>query len=126
MLGALSFIGTSGLGALLSPAVIGLGFFNGMFAVAAIGSMMSLAGEGRARREGTRMGLWGAAQAIAAGFGGLTGAALVDIARTFSITDASAFGSVFLLEAGLFVVAAALATKVMDRSPAGAALVPGE
>ena len=44
-----------------------LGFFNGMFAVAAIGSMMALAGEGRDAREGTRMGLWGAAQAIAAG-----------------------------------------------------------
>ena len=40
-----------------------------MFAVAAIGSMMSLAGSGSKRREGTRMGLWGAAQAIAAGFG---------------------------------------------------------
>ena len=52
----------------LELAVVGLGFFNGMFAVAAIGSMMSLAGSGSKRREGTRMGLWGAAQAIAAGF----------------------------------------------------------
>ena len=57
----------------LELAVVGLGFFNGMFAVAAIGSMMSLAGSGSKRREGTRMGLWGAAQAIAAGFGGLLG-----------------------------------------------------
>ena len=53
-----------------------------MFAVAAIGSMMALAGKGRGRREGTRMGLWGAAQAIAAGFGGLVGAAIVDFLRT--------------------------------------------
>ena len=30
----------------LELAVVGLGFFNGMFAVAAIGSMMSLAGSG--------------------------------------------------------------------------------
>ena len=45
-----------------------LGFFNGVFAVAAIGAMMALAGEGAGAREGTRMGLWGAAQAIAAGF----------------------------------------------------------
>jgi hypothetical protein len=65
-----------------------------MFAVAAIGSMMALAGEGRAEREGTRMGLWGAAQAIAAGFGGLVGAALADAMRTF-MTDPSAFGTVF-------------------------------
>ena len=63
--------------------VVALGFFNGMFAVAAIGAMMALASEGRGQREGTRMGLWGAAQAIAAGFGGLTGAVLVDIARNF-------------------------------------------
>jgi len=125
-LAALSFIGTAGLATLLLPAVITLGFFNGMFAVAAIGSMMTLAGEGRTRREGTRMGLWGAAQAIAAGFGGLTGAALVDIARTQTTTDATAFGAVFLLEAGLFVFAAYLATKVMDRTPVGATLVAGE
>lgn len=125
-LAALSFIGTVNLANLLLPTVIALGFFNGMFAVGAIGSMMSLAGEGREQREGTRMGLWGAAQAIAAGFGGLTGAALVDIARTQTTEDATAFGSVFLLEAALFVVAAYLATKVMDRTPVGSALVPGE
>lgn len=125
-LAALSFIGTAAVGALLQPTVIALGFFNGMFAVAAIGSMMSLAGEGRAHREGTRMGFWGAAQAIAAGFGGLTGAALVDIARTQPIPDAAAFGTVFVLEAALFVFAAFLATKVMDRTPVGAALVVGE
>ncbi|MCF2871554.1 BCD family MFS transporter [Octadecabacter sp. G9-8] len=124
-LAALSFIGTAALPTLLLPVVVALGFFNGMFAVAAIGSMMSLAGEGRERREGTRMGLWGAAQAIAAGFGGLTGAAFVDIARTQS-NDATAFGSVFVLEALLFVFAAFLATKVMDRMPTGSSLVPGE
>ena len=124
-LGVLSFIGTAALSALLLPTVVALGFFNGMFAVAAIGSMMSLAGEGRARREGTRMGLWGAAQAIAAGFGGLTGAALVDIART-TTGDAAAFGAVFIFEAALFVFAAVLATKVMDRSPINATLVAGE
>ncbi|NBP71986.1 MAG: hypothetical protein EBU57_02065, partial [Alphaproteobacteria bacterium] len=69
----ISMLGQIGPAAPLLPAVIGLGFFNGMFAVAAIGSMMALAGEGRDAREGTRMGLWGAAQAIAAGFGGLAG-----------------------------------------------------
>ena len=58
----------------LTPAVVTLGFFNGMFSVAAIASMMALAGDGRQGRAGTRMGLWGAAQAMAAGFGGLVGA----------------------------------------------------
>jgi len=70
----LAAIGPMGPGAPLVPMVIAMGFFNGMFAVAAIGSMMALAGQGREKREGTRMGLWGAAQAIAAGFGGLAGA----------------------------------------------------
>jgi BCD family chlorophyll transporter-like MFS transporter len=83
--------------------VVALGFFNGMFAVSAISAMMALASssEGRGQREGTRMGLWGAAQAIAAGFGGLTGAVLVDITRSF-FADAPAFGAVFIFEAALF------------------------
>ncbi len=98
-----------------------------MFAVAAIGSMMALASEGREQREGTRMGLWGASQAIAAGFGGLTGAALVDISRGF-IADGPAFGSVFAFEALLFLAAALMAARVMEvRSAAPAAsMVPGE
>ncbi|QYK40586.1 MAG: BCD family MFS transporter [Paracoccaceae bacterium] len=117
-----------GGGALIVPAVVMLGLFNGMFAVAAIGSMMALAGEGRGAREGTRMGLWGASQAIAAGIGGLTGAAAVDLLRHL-LPDAAAFGAVFLAEAGLFLVAALMAVRVLV--PAGgraphAAMVPGE
>ena len=108
----------------LVPLVVALGFFNGMFAVAAIGSMMQLAGEGRDRREGTRVGLWGASQAIAAGFGGLTGAALVDLARTL-LPVAEAFGAVFSLQAALFVASAWLAARIMTPR-AAANLVPGE
>jgi len=110
----------------LVPCVIALGVFNGMFAVAAIGSMMALAAEGRGQREGTRMGLWGAAQAIAAGFGGLTGAAAVDVMRGFQ-PDAAAFGIVFAAEAALFIAAAALALHIMENKRATpAAMVPGE
>jgi BCD family chlorophyll transporter-like MFS transporter len=118
------------VGGSLLPAVVALGFFNGMFAVAAIGSMMALAGQGRAAREGTRMGLWGAAQAVAAGFGGLVGAAAADGLRLF--TDApDAFGAVFALEAALFCVAAMIAAKVIEgRGGAirttGPQLLPGE
>lgn len=118
------------VGGSLLPAVVALGFFNGMFAVAAIGSMMALAGQGRAAREGTRMGLWGAAQAVAAGFGGLVGAAAADALRLF--TDApDAFGAVFALEAALFCVSAMIAAKVIEgRGGAiratGPQLLPGE
>ena len=125
-LAGIALIGPMGPGAPLVPAVVLLGMFNGMFAVAAIGSMMALASEGRARREGTRMGLWGAAQAIAAGFGGLAGAALVDVLRTV-LPDAQAFGSAFVFEALLFVAAAVMAARIMDRGPQQSArLVPGE
>jgi BCD family chlorophyll transporter-like MFS transporter len=121
----ISLLGPLGPGAPLIPAVVALGFFNGMFAVAAIGSMMALAGQGREQREGTRMGLWGAAQAIAAGFGGLVGAGLVDVLR-WSLPDTQAFGSVFLLEAAIFIAAAFMAAKIMDRRMPTATLVPGE
>ena len=110
----------------LSIAVVFLGFFNGMFAVAAIGSMMSLAGQGRGAREGTRMGIWGAAQAIAAGFGGLLGAVSVDLMKLVSGTEATAYGSVFLLEAAIFLVSATMAIKIMSERAISPEMVPGE
>ena len=111
----------------IQPAVMGLGFCNGMFAVAAIGSMMALAGESRAAREGTRMGLWGGAQAVAAGAGGLVGAAGVDLARHF-MGAASGFGQVFVVGAGLFAVATVLAARVIEGRgrPVVGQMVPGE
>ena len=110
--------------AALLPAVVMLGFCNGTFAVAAIGAMMALAGQGQSRREGTRMGLWGAAQALAAGFGGLLGAASVDMMRRIVATDATAFGTVFLAEAALFL----MARRVIEarRAVPRATIVPGE
>ena len=114
-------------GQILLVSTVSLGFFNGMFAVAAIGSMMALAGEGRGEREGTRMGLWGASQAIAAGFGGLLGAAAVDAVR--QITDAAtAFGIVFTAEAALFAVATIMAAQIIEARPRAVDgnLVPGE
>ena len=113
---------------LILPLTILLGFCNGVFAVAAIGAMMALAGQGRTDREGTRMGLWGAAQAIAAGIGGLVGAAAVDALRLVLAPDL-AFASVFAAEAVLFLVAAGLALRVIDpgrNRHVHATLVPGE
>ena len=127
-LGLIAGLGQVGLVEFFTPAVVFLGFSNGMFAVAAIGSMMQLAGEGRSKREGTRMGLWGAAQAIAAGFGGLMGALFVDIMRAVLANDATAFGSVFIFEAGLFLASAIMALRILDGPAAlnSAHLVPGE
>ncbi len=122
----IALLGMSAPAHYLSIAVICLGFFNGMFAVAAIGSMMSLAGQGRNAREGTRMGIWGAAQAIAAGFGGLLGAVLVDLMKLVSGTDEIAYGSVFLFEAAIFLVSATMAIKIMSERSISPELVPGE
>ena len=119
-------VGAMHIAALLNPTVIALGFFNGMFAVAAIGSMMALAGQGKERREGTRMGLWGAAQAVAAGFGGLMGAGLVDLFRLAALPDAQAFGTVFLIEAAIFIAAALMAARIMTRTAPTPIAVPGE
>jgi len=112
----------------LELAVVGLGFFNGMFAVAAIGSMMSLAGSGSKRREGTRMGLWGAAQAIAAGFGGLLGTILVDLLQVADFSPVNAYGMVFSLEASLFALAALLASTsiTLNKSYGKNIAIPGE
>ena len=92
--------------------VFALGLANGIFAVAAIGSMMGLAGQGRHNREGVRMGVWGAAQAIAFGLGGLAGTAAVDIARATIVHLGTAYGAVFALEAVLFLIAALLSFRL--------------
>lgn len=92
--------------------VFALGVANGAFSIAAIASMMRLAGEGRGAREGTRMGLWGAAQAVAFGMGGLVGTAASDLARWLIGTPAHAYAAVFAFEAALFVASAVLAAQM--------------
>ena len=104
--------GYIGAGFPLKPAVFFLGFSNGIFAVAAIGSMMGLAGDGPQGREGIRMGFWGAAQAIAFGLGGFVGTAGVDLARAIVGSPVIAYTSVFAAEAFMFLLAACLAARL--------------
>ena len=89
-----------------------LGAGLGIFAVAAIGSMMSLVDAGRERREGIRMGLFGAAQAIAVGLGGLVATAGVDLVRWLMQSSLIAYSVVFLAEALTFTFAAVLAARI--------------
>ncbi len=96
----------------LHASVFALGAANGAFAVAAIGSMMALAGQGRAAREGTRMGLWGASQAVAFGLGGFLGTVGVDFTRYLVGTPVLAYVFVFAVQAALFVYAARLMLAV--------------
>jgi BCD family chlorophyll transporter-like MFS transporter len=92
-----------------------LGIFNGAFSIAAIGSMMQFASVGSARREGVRMGIWGASQAMAFGLGGIIGTGLSDIARIILGDPASAYAFVFFLEGVLFVVAAYLSYQTRTQ-----------
>jgi BCD family chlorophyll transporter-like MFS transporter len=98
----------------LQPMVLALGFANGIFAVSALGLMMSFAGSSRNSREGIRMGVWGAAQAGAFGIGGFLGATGLDVMRHAIPSVPTAFASVFAVEAAGFVIAALIALR-LDR-----------
>jgi BCD family chlorophyll transporter-like MFS transporter len=111
-LAGLAIASVAGSGWPLTANVLALGICNGVFAVTAIGSMMGLAGAGTRSREGVRMGVWGAAQAIAFGLGGLIGAVGVDATRALLTETNRAFQFIFAVEAALFVAAAMLALRV--------------
>ncbi|PXW55034.1 BCD family MFS transporter [Methylobacterium sp. B4] len=111
-LAAIAAGGPVGPGFPLRAAVAALGFGNGVYAVAAIGSMMALAGRGGEAERGTRMGVWGAAQGVAFGAGGFLGTLAVDLARLFASEPVTAYASVFAAEAVLFLVALVIGLRV--------------
>lgn len=96
----------------LRMTVAALGLSNGIFAVAAIGSMMELSHCGEPGSAGVRMGLWGAAQAIAFALGGVMGTLIVDSIRYLFGSPVAAFAAVFCMEAVLFFVAAGFAAQL--------------
>lgn len=124
--------GLQGPGWPLQANVFLLGLSTGAFSIAAIASMMGLAGghagadadadtEGGAPaggQEGVRMGLWGAAQALAFALGGLLGTSASDLLRWGLGDIGLAYGLVFLLDAGLFLWAARLAAGVASQPAA--------
>ncbi len=114
---AVAFVGLitvamAGPGWPLSPFVLFLGVANGTFAVAAIGTMMTLAGGGRLSGGGIRLGVWGAAQAFAFGIGGFVGTVAIDATRALFADPATAYALVFALEGATFLVAARIAAGV--------------
>jgi MFS transporter, BCD family, chlorophyll transporter len=122
-MGGLCLAGWLGSGATLIPLtpVLGvLGFGNGVFSIAAISSMMRLAtlpeknitSSSLAHKPGLRMGLWGAAQAVAFGLGGVLGTGASDLARHWVGNASLAYASVFALESSLFIASAVMAWRV--------------
>ncbi len=109
---ALTCAGFAGPGWPLKVNVFVLGVANGAFSIGAIGSMMKLAAQGHASREGMRMGLWGAAQAIAFGLGGLLGTAASDLAHFLIASPGAAYAWVFAFEGLMFLVSAVMAWRV--------------
>ncbi len=83
-----------------------LGVANGAFSIAAIATMMRLSTQGSQGHEGTRMGLWGAAQAIAFGLGGILGTGASDLAHWLVASSGLAYASVFGFEALMFALSA--------------------
>ena len=116
-LAAIAMASLAGPGWPLAPTVFALGLANGAFAVAAIGAMMGLAGSDGPGKEGVRVGIWGAAQAIAFALGGFLGAAAIDLTRALLDDVAVAFAVVFAAQAVLFLVAARLALSVEEADP---------
>jgi len=110
----------------LKPNVVLLGIANGSFSIAAIATMMRLATAGGDQHAGTRMGLWGASQAIAFGMGGLLGTAASDLAHYVLAEQGSAYAFVFGFEAAMFVLAAACAIWVgrYDRKVTESTRIP--
>lgn len=112
----LALAGPAGPAWPLRASIFALGVANGAFAVAAIGSMMALAGTGEPSRDGVRMGLWGAAQAVAFAVGGVLATGAVDLARHLLGAPTAAYSVVFAGEALLFLYASGLAARVGRRT----------
>ncbi|MBO0905390.1 BCD family MFS transporter [Jiella sonneratiae] len=107
----------------ITPLVFALGLGNGVFSIAAIARMMGLARDGARDREGVRMGIWGASQAIAFGLGAFLGTVAVDLTGHLLGPGGAAYAFVFGVEALFFLVSARLASRVVAarRPPASEA-----
>jgi MFS transporter, BCD family, chlorophyll transporter len=96
----------------LRASILAMGITNGVYAIVAIGAMMNLVSAGHRNREGTRMGVWGASQAISYGTGGFLGTFASDTTQHLLPSISQSYALVFAGEAGLYVIAACLAIWV--------------
>jgi BCD family chlorophyll transporter-like MFS transporter len=110
---------------LLNISVLILGIANGIFTAGILGTMMKLASNGNTRdREGTRMGLWGASQAYAAGIAALISTSLVDFLRLIIGDPALSYGLVFSTQGLLFILSAFFGIYVVNRSQKTNSILP--
>ena len=109
-LAALAFGAAHGAGFALQPCVFGLGVADGVFAVAAVGAMMAGVGD-RTGQAGLRMGVWGAAQALAYAAGGLVATGALQAGRAFWSGAGPGFALTLTLQGALFAAAAVLMSR---------------
>jgi MFS transporter, BCD family, chlorophyll transporter len=97
---------------MLSVTVFILGVANGVFAVGALGAMMGMTAGPKGEGVGLRLGVYGAAQALAYGIGGTLGGVASDLAIYAFGHVRLGYAAVFATEAALFVGSAWLAMRI--------------
>lgn len=111
-LATLSLLPASAGAEALRATVFMLGVSNGVFAVGALGAMMAMTTGPKGDGVGLRLGVYGAAQALAYGIGGTLGGMASDVAIALVGSPRLGYSAVFAVEAALFVASAWLAMRV--------------
>ncbi len=107
-----------GAGFPLQPWVFGVGVADGVFAVAAVGAMMAGVGSGdQGGQAGLRVGVWGAAQAVAYAAGGLAATGALQAGRAIWSGAGPGFALTLSLQAVLFTGAAVLMSRRAADAP---------
>ena len=98
----------------LNSVVFFFGISNGIFTAGVLGTMLHLASRGSSdNKEGTRMGIWGAAQAYATMIAVFFSTVLVDVLGLIMTSIPSVYGIVFLTAACFFIASAYLGSLII-------------
>ena len=101
---------------ILNSVVFLFGISNGVFTAGILGTMLHLASKGSdGNNTGTRMGIWGAAQAYATMIAVFFSTVLVDILGLMMNSLPSVYGIVFLTAASFFIAAAFLGSLIIKK-----------
>ena len=101
---------------ILNSVVFLFGISNGVFTAGILGTMLHLASKDSGdNNTGTRMGIWGAAQAYATMIAVFFSTVLVDILGLMMNSLPSVYGIVFLTAASFFIAAAFLGSLIIKK-----------
>ena len=101
---------------ILNSIVFLFGISNGVFTAGILGTMLHLASRGSDNNKtGTRMGIWGAAQAYATMIAVFFSTVLIDILGLMMNSLPSVYGIVFLTAASFFIAAAFLGSLILKK-----------